>query len=118
MRTDLKFLGPARVVALSILLAIGPLPARSESVDVKYRGRVDLTPFTCTDVTRSSFIKRVCYDGHNEYMLISLNGIFYHYCEIDDGTVSSLLNAPSMGRFYNASIKGQFDCRINRVPTY
>jgi KTSC domain len=54
----------------------------------------------------------MCYDRRNEYMLISLNGTFYHYCEIDAGTVSSLLSAPSMGRFYNASIKGQFDCRI------
>jgi hypothetical protein len=44
-------------------------------------------------------------------MLISLNGTFYHYCGIDADTVSSLLNAPSMGRFYNASVKGYFDCR-------
>jgi KTSC domain-containing protein len=60
----------------------------------------------------------VYYDRRNEYMLISLNGTFYHYCEIDAGTVSSLLDAPSRGRFYNASIKGQFDCRVHRVPSY
>jgi KTSC domain len=89
-----------------------------ESVFVKYRGHVDLTPFECTDITRSSFIDRVCYDRTNEYMLISLNGTFYHYCEIDAGTVSSLLNSPSMGSFYNASIKGAFDCRLHRMPSY
>jgi KTSC domain len=42
----------------------------------------------------------------------------YHYCEIDAGTVSSLLGAESMGRFYNTSIKGRFDCRTHRVPAY
>jgi hypothetical protein len=89
-----------------------------ESVFVKYRGEVDLTPFECTDITRSSFIDRVCYDRSNEYMLISLNGAFYHYCEIDAGTVSSLLKSPSMGSFYNASIKGAFDCRFHRLPSY
>jgi KTSC domain len=85
---------------------------------VKYRGNVSLKPFSCTDISRSSFIKRVCYDDKNEYMLIKLNETYYHYCEIDSGTVSSLLSADSMGRFYNASIKSRFDCRSRRVPTY
>jgi hypothetical protein len=91
---------------------------RAESVYVKYRGDVDLKFFDCSDITRSSFINRVCYDRRNEYMLISLNGIFYHYCEIDAGTVSSLLSAPSIGRFYNVNVKGQFDCRVHRGPEY
>ena len=91
---------------------------RAESVYVKYRGDVDLRFFDCWEITRSSFIKRVCYDRRSEYMLISLNGTFYHYCEIDAGTVFSLLSAPSMGRFYNANIKDQFDCRVHRVPEY
>jgi hypothetical protein len=52
------------------------------------------------------------------YMLISLNGTSYHYCEIGAGTVSFPLIAPSMGQFYNASIKGDFDCRVHRVPDY
>jgi KTSC domain len=77
-----------------------------------------ITFFDCADVARSSFIRRVCYDKANEYMLIDLSGTFYHYCAIDDDTVSALLAADSMGRFFNASIKGQFDCRKNRVPEY
>jgi KTSC domain len=106
------------VIATAIVLFAGSSITRAESVYVKYRGEVDLRFLECSDITRSSFINRVCYDRRNEYMLISLNGTFYHYCEIDAGTVSSLLNAPSMGRFYNASIKGQFDCRVHRVPEY
>jgi KTSC domain-containing protein len=105
-------------IATTIAVSICATAVRAEIVYVKYRGEVDLKLFDCTDITRSSFIRRVCYDRRNEYMLISLNGTFYHYCEIDAGTVSSLLTAPSMGRFYNASIKGQFDCRVHRVPEY
>ena len=108
----------AAIIAGSVALSVLSVSAAAETVDVKYRGNVDLAPFTCLAVTRSSFIQRVCYDRANEYMLISLNGTYYHYCEIDADTVSFLLNAPSMGRFYNASIKGNFDCRIHRVPQY
>ncbi|TLG72872.1 KTSC domain-containing protein [Methylocystis sp. B8] len=92
--------------------------AAAETVDVKYRGPVNLAPFNCDTITRSSFIQRVCYDASNSYMLISLNGTWYHYCEIDKGTVDELLSADSMGRYFNASIKGRFDCRTHRVPAY
>ncbi len=43
--------------------------AIAETVDVKYRGPVDLKTFACTD-TVSSFVNRVCYDKANAYMLI------------------------------------------------
>ncbi len=97
-------------------LCVCTSPVCAESVYVKYRGEVDLSGFDCKDITRSSFIGRVCYDWRDEHMLISLNGTYYHYCAIDAGTVTSLLSAPSMGQFYNASIKGNFDCRDQQVP--
>jgi hypothetical protein len=34
------------------------------------------------------------------------------------GTVGSLIKAESVGRFFNAQVKGQFDCRINAAPRY
>ena len=46
--------------------------AESETVDVKYRGTVDLRTFECRDTPRSSFIQRVCYDKAQSYMIISL----------------------------------------------
>jgi hypothetical protein len=101
-----------------VLVALSCESARAESVDVKYRGPVDLEPFACESITQSSFIERVCYDNKNTYMLIELKSTWYHYCEIDPDTVSSLLAAESMGRYYNASIKGRFDCRTHRVPAY
>jgi hypothetical protein len=105
-------------IATTIAVLICSSAVRAESVYVKYRGEVDLRFFDCTDIARSSFIRTVCYDRRNEYMLISLNGTFYHYCEIDGGTVSALMTAQSMGRYYNASIKGRFDCRTHRIPEY
>jgi hypothetical protein len=45
---------------------------RDESVIVKYRGPINLQPFACRPVTRSSFIQQVCYDRSNEYMIPSV----------------------------------------------
>ena len=104
------------ICVLTVFLIFGQ--ANAETVYVKYRGLVDLAPFTCETITRSSFIQRVCYDSREQYMIINLQGIYYHYCEIDARTVDQLLTAQSMGRFYNAAIKGRFDCRIHRVPAY
>jgi KTSC domain len=100
------------------ILALISSWAIAEEVDVKYRGPLDLAPFQCTDVTRSSFIRRVCYDKRERYMLISLNGTYYHYCNIPESTVAALMNSDSMGRFFNAQVKGHFDCRLNPAPRY
>jgi hypothetical protein len=105
-------------LALTAAIVLFALRLHSEVVQVKYRGAVELRPFSCSDTARSSFVKRVCYDKANNYMLINLSGTYYHYCAIDDGTVSALLAAVSMGRFYNKNIKGQFDCRVHQVPGY
>jgi hypothetical protein len=80
---------------------------RSETVDVKYRGPVDLRPFECRDINRSSFIQRVCYDKAQSYMVISLKGTYYHYCELPSATFDGLMGAPSMGQFYNQISKGR-----------
>lgn len=110
-----------------VLLIVTALDAASwaeaETVNVKYRGPVDLTRFVCSDITRSSFINRVCYDQPNQYMVIQLNAVYYPYCEIPKLTIDALLSADSMGRYFNANIKGSgsdgpFDCRSRRSPKY
>jgi hypothetical protein len=108
------------LVIVSALIAI---PINSESVNVKYRGVVDLTPFTCTDTPRSSFIQRICYDKAQSYLLINLRGTYYHYCELPAAIFDALVTAPSMGQFYNQNIKGTgsdgpYDCRTHRMPSY
>jgi len=106
----------AALVVVAVVLAAHK--TRSEIVQVKYRGEVNVAPFDCTNIDGGSFVERVCYDKANQYMLIDLRGTYYHYCEIDSATVSSLLQAESLGQFYNATIKGRFDCRTHRVPQY
>jgi hypothetical protein len=101
-----------------LLLLLCASPALTETVDIKYRGPLNLAPFACTDVTRSSFIRRVCFDKAKSYMVISLNGTYYHYCNIPAIAVDALMAAPSMGRFFNAEVKGHYDCRLNPVPQY
>src|SRR6202165_1579033 len=91
------------VASLALLIAT---PASSETVDVRYRGAVDLKPFACTDTPRSSFIQRVCYDKAQSYMLINLKGTYYHYCELPAATFNAFVTAPSMGQFYNQKIQG------------
>ncbi len=112
-----------RALVPIVLFTTSAASAQAESVFVKYRGEVDLAPFECQEVSRSSFISRVCYDAGNAYMIIRLKSTYYHYCEIDAGTVAALLAADSMGKFYNSRIKGSgsdgpFDCRTHRVPDY
>jgi hypothetical protein len=117
-QTD-RYIGSITAGAFAVTLCAS---AQAETVDVKYRGPVDLKPFTCTN-TVSSFVNRVCYDKVKSYMLILLKDSWYHYCEIDERTVASLINADSVGRFFNQHIKGTgrdgpFDCRTHRVPSY
>ena len=88
----------------------------AQPIDVKSRSTsLDLKHFQCTD-TVSSFVNRVCYDQKNAYMVILLKSTWYHYCEIDNGTVQALIKAKSVGRYFNANVKGNFDCRTRRVP--
>lgn len=111
---------PLLMVLLSLNL---PTLAKAETVYVKYRGPVPLDTFRCTVVGRSSLVQRVCYDLAERYMVILLNGTYYHYCEIGKPTVDEFLGAASMGNYFNANIKGSgtdgpFDCRTHRVPAY
>jgi hypothetical protein len=110
-------------IVVAFILPLNVALANAESVAVKYRGPVPLDTFQCVAIDRSSFINRVCFDAAQEYMVILLTGTYYHYCEIDQGTVDALLAADSMGQYFQAHIKGSgmdgpFDCRTHRVPNY
>jgi hypothetical protein len=108
---------------IAIFMGLSVQHSRAETVDVKYRGIVDLKPFACSEISQSSFIRRVCYDRANQYMLIKLNQTYYHYCELPPTILEQFMAASSMGQYYNQNIKGwggdgPFDCRTHRVPSY
>ena len=81
-----------------------------ETIDVRDYGSVSLRTFSC-EYTRSSVVKRICYDQAEQFMIIKLNETYFAFCAIDRGTVNDLRQAGSMGRFYNANIKRRFACR-------
>lgn len=103
---------------LLLLVLLIPNLVIAESVYVKYRGEVDLAPFACEWVSRSSVFKRLCYDQKEQYVIVQLTGTYYHYCEVPSGVVARWRNADSIGRYYKANMKRRYDCRINRVPQY
>lgn len=103
-----------RLVTLATGLGVAFLAAGSaeaETVSVKYIGLVDLRPYTCTN-TVSSFVHRVCFDGRQRRAVLLLRDTYYMHCGIDQGTVDRLIHAPSVGRAYNATVRGRFDCRL------
>jgi hypothetical protein len=99
------------------ILILCAVAVRAEEVNVKYRGSVNLDPFHCADVARSSLIKRVCYQSAKSYLILGLNGVYYHWCGVPQSTVDAFMGAPSMGRYFNAEIKGKFICKEVGVPS-
>ena len=106
-----------------ILAVIFPLfawCAFAQDVNVKYRGpvNVDNGHFVEFQLKPSSLVKQIYYDEPNEYLIVSLDGAYYHYCSLPLEVVNDWVNAESLGRYYNKNIKGRFDCRINPTPEY
>jgi hypothetical protein len=105
----------ASIIAIAISISHSAL---AETVVVKYRGAVDLKPFKCETIYQSSVVKRLCYDAKEGYVVVNLNGTYYHYCEVPAYVVSGWRASNSMGDFFHKNVKGHFDCRVNRVPQY
>jgi hypothetical protein len=108
-----------RLVFILALLFTAPWE-EAEIVDVKDLGAVDLKPFNCQDITRSSVVSRVCYDTKSRRMLVRRHAVYHPYCDLPKDTLDAFLNAPSMGRYYRANIEGAagsgpHDCR-HKVP--
>jgi hypothetical protein len=104
-----------RWVLVVALIAAAPA-ALAERVFVKARGEIDLAPFQCESIWRGANVKRVCYDEREKYMLVSLKGVWYHYCAVMPATVTSFKRARAPGRYYNDNIRGNFDCET--APSY
>lgn len=107
-----------KAILIMMLAAFVPTLAIAETVYVKYRGQVNLASFQCNWVSRSSVIKRLCYDPQERYVIVNLTGTYYHYCEVPGSLISDWQQSASMGRYYNSNVKGRFDCRIFHFPPY
>ena len=90
-------------------------------INVKYRpDPVDVADprFVYLDGGQSSLVDAAFYDASNEYMIVSLDGTAYHYCDMPQSTWTQFTAASSLGSFYRDSIKGSYDCRTGVVPQY
>jgi hypothetical protein len=110
-----------RVLPILLVRLAGATWADAETVDVEHRGAVDLAPFACQDITRSSLVSRVCYDAANRVMIVQMNAAWSQYCDVPEAMRDRFLNAPSMGQYYKANIKdsesvGAHHCPPHRAP--
>ena len=105
------------VRALAILLAqLATAPIVSETVETGAHRLVDLGTFECRDITRSTVLQRVCYDRPQQHLIVAVGGAYERYCGVTADTVKRLMGAPSMGQFFNQTIKreaasGRYECR-------
>lgn len=91
----------------------------AQYISVKYRDTmVDVSTFEYLNTSKSSWIKWAWYDIENEYMIINLDWVNYHYCGFPDNVWSSFENAVSFWKYYNSYIKWKYDCRNWYVPNY
>jgi hypothetical protein len=104
------------VFGIALLLAADV--AMAERVFVKSRGEVDLGPFRCGNVSRSDNVKRLCYDEREAYVLVSLKGIWYHFCRVPPSAVSAWRKSSAPGRYYNDHVREKFECQATEAPTY
>lgn len=71
-------------------------------------------------------VRNAWYDHNEEYLIINLRGTNYHYCEMPVDLWDGLKRAGSadygsleeLDNYYEQNIKGNYDCRVNRLPTY
>jgi hypothetical protein len=101
----------AAPIVLGVVLLAASSAALAERVFVKARGEVNLAPFRCTSYSSSEKnVRRLCYDEPEKYVLVSIRGIWYHYCNVPAATVDEWRRARSKGRYFNDNITGRFAC--------
>ena len=113
------YIGLAILIGGTILYVLFFSPS-SGYVKIKYRDdKVNISASNFEPLNKSdSTVKGAWYDGNNEYMVIKLNGTYYHYCGMPNSAWRDFSSASSLYSEYQSDIKGNFDCRENTVPRY
>ena len=96
---------PEKLVVLLCAILGQATWADADVVDVGHAGPVDLAPFVCTDITRSTMIGRACYDEATRSAVIEVRSVYRQFCNLPKPTFDALLDAPSMGQFYLKQIQ-------------
>lgn len=113
------YIGLAVIIGGAILYFLF-FSSGSGYVKIKYRDdKVNISASNFESLSRSDpTVKGAWYDDGNEYMVIKLGDTYYHYCGMPGGEWSEFSSSGSLYSYYQDNIKGNFDCRINPVPSY
>jgi hypothetical protein len=91
-------------------------------VVVKYRksNPVNVSPPQFQSISPNQpTVKKVYYDVQNQYLIIRLRGVHYHYCKVPEKIWELFSLSPKKSdELYKNTIKGNFDCRNGGVPSY
>jgi hypothetical protein len=98
---------PEKLIVLLLAVLGNATWADADVVDVRNAGPVDLAPFVCTDITRSTMIDRACYNEAKRSAIIEVRSTYRQFCDMPKATFDALLDAPSMGQFYIKQIRGK-----------
>jgi hypothetical protein len=91
-----------RIATLLVALVL-PVPSMAQGS----RGQPE--PW-CEAVERSSFVNAVCYDERARRLSMQLGARWYRYCGVPPATVQQLLAARSIGSYFQAQIRGRYEC--------
>jgi hypothetical protein len=83
--------------------------SNAEKISVFNGTQYDLNNFNCNFVT-SSVLDRACYNSKDGIMVVQLKGKWYSYCSVSSYTFQNLVQAQSVGRYYNENVRGNFKC--------
>jgi len=115
------YIALAVLIGVAILYAIFSSSSSSSGyVSIKYRDdKVNVSASNFEPLDKSdSTVKGAWYDSGNEYMVIKLGSIYYHYCGMPSNVWSGFKSSASLDEYYQQDIKGNFDCREHPVPSY
>lgn len=107
------------IIIFLIYIAL-PYFSSEKYISIKYRDdKVDVSSSRWEKLGKSdSTVRKAWYDGGNQYMIINLDGVNYHYCGLPNTTWESFKESSDLDDYYVDEIKGNFDCRLNPVPDY
>ena len=90
-------------------------------VNIKYRDsdvNIAASYFEEADIIANNLVDGAWYDESNKYMIIKLNGTYYHYCDMPTIAWEGLEGSNDPEDYYDDRIKGNYDCRLGYIPTY
>lgn len=63
-------------------------------------------------------VRELYYDSKNRYMIINLDGTYYHYCKVPRDSRNWIYNSSNIYNYYENNFYHNFDCRKWWIPLY